>query len=322
EQITPSSRHDLAKEVEDSCIASGGEKVISVEAGTSDSFNEQVFVTSNGFEGYRKTTIYSVGAEMTIQDEGDRRPNGYNQVRARMKKDLPDARKIGEETARRTFDLMGGKKIPTETLPIIIENRGVYRVLGGLINAMSGGNVQRKRSFLAEKKGEKIGSKFLNVIDDPFIEKGFGTRYYDNDGMKAVKRTMINEGELNDYYVNWYYSRKLGWEPTSGGPSNLVITPGSRSVIEIMKDLNRGIFISDFIGGNSNSTTGDASVGIIGHLFNNGEKEQAIAEMNIAFNHLDFWNKLVETGNDPYPYPFNSWYLPSLVFEDVVVSGK
>jgi PmbA protein len=86
-----------------------------------------------------------------------------------------------------------------------------------------------------------------------------------------------------------------------------------------MKDLKRGIFINGFIGGNSNSNTGDFSVGITGTLFENGEFTQAVAEMNIADNHLNFWNKLVEAANDPWES--SSWRLPSLVFSDVVVAG-
>ena len=86
-----------------------------------------------------------------------------------------------------------------------------------------------------------------------------------------------------------------------------------------MKDLGRGILITGFIGGNSNSTTGDASIGIIGQLFENGEPTQAVAEMNIADNHLKFWHKLIEVANDPFPY--SSKRFPSMVFENVVVSG-
>ncbi len=103
------------------------------------------------------------------------------------------------------------------------------------------------------------------------------------------------------------------------GTSNIIISPGKRSVKEIMKDLGRGIFVTGFIGGNSNSTTGDASVGIFGKLFENGEPVQAVAEMNIADNHLKFWNKLAEVANDPWIY--SAQRTPSLVFTDVVVSG-
>jgi PmbA protein len=130
---------------------------------------------------------------------------------------------------------------------------------------------------------------------------------------------MIDKGVLKEFYVDWYYSRKLGWEPTTGGTSNLIIPPGKRSVKEIMKDLDRGIIITGFIGGNSNSTTGDASIGIIGQLFEDGKPIQAVAEMNIADNHLKFWQKLAEAANDPWMY--SSFHTPSLVFTDVVVSG-
>ncbi|MCK4943342.1 MAG: TldD/PmbA family protein, partial [Candidatus Aminicenantes bacterium] len=142
---------------------------------------------------------------------------------------------------------------------------------------------------------------------------------YDGDGFATKKRTMVEKGVLKEFYLDWYYSRKLGWEPTTGRLSNMVIPPGKRSVAEIMKDLGRGIFITGFIGGNSNSITGDASIGIIGKLFDNGIPVQTVVEMNIAYNHLKFWQKLSEAANDPWVY--SSWRTPSLVFTDVVVSG-
>jgi len=214
---------------------------------------------------------------------------------------------------------MGGKKIPTTKLPVILENQGVGRVLGGLFDPMSGGSIQQKRSFLADKKGKSIGSKLLTVIDDPFIPRGLGSRYYDGDGFPARKRNHLSEGVVNEFLIDWYYSRKLGWEPTSGSIGNLIIPPGTRSIEAIIKDLPRCILITGYIGGNSNSTTGDFSVGIIGKLFEKGQFVQNVAEMNIADNHLNFWNKLVEVANDPWIY--SQARLPSLVFEDVVVAG-
>lgn len=318
-KLTPEARHSMVKTIEDSCLAKGGEKVISVTAVVYDTRGEEVILTSNGFEGSTETTFYQAGASMTVQDEGDRRPMGYNYVASVMRKGLPSAEKIGAEAAQRTLDLLGGKKIKTETLPIIIENRNVPSILGGFLAAMFGSNIQQKRSFLADKKGQKIASGHFTLVDDPFVAGGFGSRLFDGDGFAAKKRAMIESGVLKDFYLDWYYSRKLGWEPTTAGPSNLIIPPGKRSIKEIMKDLGRGIFITGFIGGNSNSTTGDASIGIFGQLFENGRPVQAVAEMNIADNHLKFWQRLAEVANDPWVY--SSQRTPSLVFTDVVVSG-
>lgn len=319
EKYTPENRHQIVKSIEDSCLEKGGNKVISVTASVQDSHVESVELSSNGFEGYQKSTFYVAGASMTAQDEGDRRPAGYNFVVSVARGDMPSPDKIGSGAAQRTLDLFGSQKIKTETLPIIIENRNVPRFLFGFLAGMFGRNIQQKQSFLADKKGKRIGSRHFTVIDDPFVKGGLGSRLYDSDGIAAKKRTMINRGVLKEFWVDWYYSRKLDWEPTTGGPSNLIIPPGKRSVKEIMKDLGRGIFITGFIGGNSNSTTGDASIGIFGQLFENGRPAQAVAEMNIADNHLKFWHKLAEVAKDPWIY--SSQRTPSLVFTDVVVSG-
>ena len=319
DSLTPEERHAMVRTVEDACLEKGGDRVISVEAGEYDEFYDEYAKSSNGFEGSTKSTFCQAGASMTAQDEGDRRPAGYNYIGCRYRSDLPSLKDIGAEAARRTLDLMGGKKMPTTTIPVIIENRSAARVLGNLVDPMSAGSIQQKRSFLADKKGKSIGSKLLTVTDDPFILRGLGSQYYDGDGFPARKRDLLTEGTINEFLVDWYYSRKLGWEPTSGSISNIIIPPGTRSVDEIIRDLGRCILITGFIGGNSNSTTGDFSVGIIGKLYENGRFSQNVAEMNMADNHLNFWNKLVEVANDPWVY--SQARLPSLVFDNIVVAG-
>jgi len=317
--ITPELRHSMAKDLESSCLDAGGDRAISVTSQVYDTFQEETLLGSNGFEGETQSTVSYVFVEMTAQDEGDRRPNGYHYAVNRTMKNLPSCEDVGKEAAARTFELMGGKKTDTETLPIIIENRNAGRILGGFIDAMNGWSLQQQRSFLIDKKGKKVGSKVFNLIDNPHIKGALGSRLYDGDGMATKKRDMVKNGILEDYYIDWYRSRKLGVEPTSGSTSNLILPPGKRSVAAIMKDLGKGILINGFIGGNSNSNTGDFSIGITGTLFENGKLSQPIAEMNISDNHLKFWHKLAETANDPWKY--SSWQLPSLVFTDVVVSG-
>ena len=319
-KMAPEDRHAMTKAVEEACLNKGGDKVISVEAGEYDESYEEYVKTSNGFEGSSKSTYYNMGASMTAQDEGDRKPAGYNYIGCRYRSDLPTMEEVGAEAARRTLDLMGGKKIATTKITVILENRGAGRILNGLVSPMSAGNIQQKRSFLADKKGTAVGSSLLTVIDDPFIMRGLGSRSYDGDGFPARKRNLITDGVLNEFLVDWYYSRKLGWEPTSGSLSNIIIPPGKRSPEEIIRDLKRCIVITDYIGGNSNSTTGDFSVGIIGKLYENGSFVQNVAEMNIADNHMNFWNRLIEVANDPWIY--SQGRFPSLVIDDVVVAGN
>ncbi len=315
----PESRHAFVKTIEDACLTKGGDRVISVSANTTDGHSESLLMASNGFDGYTEATYYVGSATMTAKDAGNRRPRDYGAAVALHRKDLVAAEEIGREAARRTLSLLGQKKLKTETLPIIVENRVAENIVSGLLGPMGGRAIQQKQSFLADKKGQKIGSDVLTIIDDPLLKRGLGSNTFDGDGFAAKKRVMIDAGVLKAFYVDWYYSRKLGWEPTTGSSTNLIIPAGKRSVAEIMKDLDRGILVTSFIGGNSNATTGDASIGIVGQLFEKGVPVQAVSEMNVADNHLNLWPKLIEVANDPYPY--SQAKFPSLVFKDVVVSG-
>jgi len=319
EKVTPESRHSFVKAIEESCLAKGGDRVISATASGYDSRREMILMASNGFDGYEEATVFYGAAEMTAKDEGERRPAEYGVAVAMSRKALPKPEDIGAEAASRTLSLLGAKKIKTETLPIIIENRVVARFGDGFMQAMFGRSIQQKQSFLADKKGQKVASPVMTLIDDPFIPGAMGSGTFDGEGMTNRKRVMIDAGVLKEFYIDWYYGRKLGWEPTTGRPTNTILPPGKRSVKEIMKDLGRGIFITGFIGGNSNSTTGDTSIGIVGQLFEKGEIVHPVSEMNIADNHLKIWQRLAEAANDPYPY--SPQRIPSLVFTDVVVSG-
>jgi len=319
DDFSTQQKHDFVKSAENAAWALGTEKIVSVEAGFNDNVGESVTLTSNGFSGYNKATGFDAYVSVSVRDDDGRRPQADDYTSCRMHKKLAKPETIGVNAAGRAIASLGAKKIPTEALPVIIENRNVPRIMRGAAAALSGSNIYQKRSFLADKKGQKIGSDKFTIVDDPFIIEGMGSRLFDNDGLATKKRTIIEAGVLKDFYIDWYYSRKLGCEPTSGGRGNLIVPAGTRSVDEIMKDLGKGILVTEFLGGNSNPTTGDFSVGIFGQFFEGGKIVHPVSEMNIADNHLKFWHKLIECANDPWPY--SDWRTPSLVFTDVVVSG-
>ena len=86
-KVTPEIRHAMARELEHSCLEAGGDKAISVTSQVYDDFREETTLTSNGFKGEIQSTVCFAFAEMTAQDEGDRRPNGYHYaVERAMKK--------------------------------------------------------------------------------------------------------------------------------------------------------------------------------------------------------------------------------------------
>lgn len=311
------TRKRTAREIEDAALGAG-QNIQSVTSFFGDGWGESIRVTSNGFRDRQEYTSFSAGAEVTVRD-GDKRPEDYWYVSARKLAGVTDPPALGRTAAQRALSRVGAKKIAGGSMNILVENRAAGRLLGFFLGATTAGALQQKRSFLDGKLGQKVVSDKLTVTDDPLIPGALGSRRWDGEGISAKRMPVLEKGVLRNFFVDTYYGRKLKMEPTTGGWSNLVIEPGTESFDALVKRMKRGIVVTSFLGGNSNSLTGDFSTGIQGWLVENGERAHPVAEMNLSGNHLQFWETLSALGNDPWLN--SSVRIPSLFFEGVSVSG-
>jgi PmbA protein len=318
DEIDSSNRVKIASEIESIAMAQS-DRIISTTSSYSDTREETVKAHSNGFAGEKESTSYWAGAEVTMEGKDGDRPADWFYAGARFHKELPGPEILAKRAVNFASRKIGQEKVKSGRYDTIIENRAGNRLIHMLLKPMRGRALQQKNSFLEGMIGKKIASDNFTMIDEPFIEKGLGSRHFDKEGLAAERRVMIENGILRHYYIDDYYGKKLGMEPTSGTSSNIVFEYGSRSLEEMIKNMQSGIFVTGFIGGNSNSTTGDFSFGLVGQMIEKGEIVKPINEMNISGNSNEFWNRLVEMGNDPYPY--SSTRRPSMFFEDVNFSG-
>lgn len=319
--FTSDQRRRLARDLEAaSRSVPGGDKLLSVSGSVSDSSTESIKVHSNGFEGRRLDTSYFLSADVSAKDPDGRRPEDGAYAGSRFSGELPAAATLGQDAARRTLARVGSKKGDSAVLTMAVDNRVAGRMLSFLLGPLTGGALQQKRSCLEGKLGTAIGSPLLNLTDDPLIPKGFGSRLFDREGLTARPMAIFEGGVLRNFYIDTYYAKKLGAPATTGGPSNLVWKLGSKGQAALLGDLKEGILVTGFLGGNSNGTTGDFSLGVQGFRVRNGAIAEPVAEMNISGNHLEFWKKLAAVGNDPFPY--SAMRTPTLVFEGVQFAGN
>jgi PmbA protein len=317
EKYTIAKWIDTAKQMESAAHQS--DKIISATSSVEAAISRNVLLLSNGFSAAAESTSYSIFTETTVKDGDNGRPEDYAYANARNWRDLPDVNWIAKEAARRALAKIGQQKIASGKYDMIVLNDKGWRILKLLRDPMEAGAIQQGRSFLEGKIGQKIASEKLTMIDDPTIPRGQGSRLFDGEGLAAQKRPMIENGVLRNFYIDTYYGRKLKLEPTSGGGSNIIISSGTKSLAELIKSVKRGILVTDFLGGNSNSTTGDFSIGVLGQLIENGQITRPVSSMNIAGNSNEFWNQLAQTGNDPFT--FSSCRTPTMVFENISFSG-
>lgn len=320
DQIAAIDMRRAAQKMEEAARAVPGSKdILSVTSGMASSSRTTTRVHSNGFEAAFPSTNFSIWTDVSIRDADDRRPEEGDYAVTRFASDLPDGAVLSRAAAERTLARKGAKKIGSGVMPVVVENRAAGGFLRYLLGPLSGGSLQQKRSFFEGLVGKPFGSDKLDLVDDPLLVRGLGSHPFDGEGIGAKRLTIFEQGVLKNHYIDTYYGKKLGMAPTTGGMSNLAWKLGTKNRDALVAEVKDGVLITSFIGGNSNGTTGDFSVGFQGFAIRGGKIAEPVSEMNLSGKHTEAWKRLIAVGNDPFVH--SSSRTPTLVFDGLQVAG-
>ena len=300
-------------------VAHQHEDVISATSGVYDGTQRSASASSNGFLDEQRSTYCWFGASVTMRDQGDKRAEDWFYAGGAHVADLPDPEEVGRQALEQTVSRLGAEKGPTARSSMVVDARAAASLIGRLLGPANARSVQQERSFWAPLVGEQAFSKTLTIVDDPLIVRGLASRRYDEEGISARALPIIEDGVVRNIYVDTYYGRKGDMAPTTGSPSNRVVSPGKLGLAELLSEAGNGVYVTSWLGGNADGTTGDFSLGLRGHVIENGKIGRPVGEMNVTGNLRDLFSRLEMVGNDPYPY--SSTLAPSLVFSDVDFSG-
>lgn len=314
--LEPAAKIDLARQAE-SEIYGTDDRIVSITSNYVDSINSEVLVTSNGFSGETEGSFAGITTVVSVKGDTGRPQDYWGEYSTHFDGLVKTG--IGRKALDRTLQKLNPRKIASGKYPMLIDNMAAGSIIAPFIAALYGSAIYQKSSFLAGCAGTKVASEKLSIVDNPLVPKDFGSRHFDGEGINAVMRPIVDDGILRNYFIGTYYGRKLKLEPTTLNPSNLVFKKGSNDLAGIIKSLKKAVLVTGFNGGNCNGSTGDFSYGIEGFLILDGAIAHPVNEMNISGNMKDFWNTLVETGNDPYMFSGN--HTPSMLFDDTGFSG-
>jgi len=300
-------------------VARDHERVISVTSAIYDGMLMQASASSNGFSGSIESTYCWLGSSVTLADRGDRRAADSFFAGSPHVGDLPDTVSVAGIALDRALARLDADKGPSLKTTMVVDSRAAAQLVSRLVGSANARSVQQGRSFWAGIMGEPAFSPLLTIIDDPLIVRGLASRPYDSEGISSKLTPLVEEGVARNIYVDTYYGRKAGMTPTTGTPSNLRVTPGDRSLEQLLGYAGEGIYVTSWLGGNADGTTGDFSLGLRGHVIENGAIGRPVSEMNVTGNLKDLFARLEAVGNDPYPYA--ATLAPSLLFSDVHFAG-
>ena len=216
-----------ASECEEAALAIKG-VVNSGGAGASYGEGQKWFATSHGFMGQSGGSNHSVSVSVLAQDEnGMERDYDYDSKTHIV--DLLPAAAIGKNAGERTVKRLSPKKMKSRPAPVIFDNRLSRSLLSHLSGAANGAAIARGVSFLKEKRGEKLFDASINIVDDPHIARGAGSRPFDGEGVENARIDLIKNGVLTNWMMNTSQARQLGLESNGRASRGTGGAPGSGS---------------------------------------------------------------------------------------------
>jgi PmbA protein len=317
-----------ARDMEAAAMAIGGIKQVS-HSGASWNTGKSWVAASNGFSARKSSGMASLAA-VAIAERDGAMERDYESSSERRKAKLKTPAEIGRTAGERAASRLGARKLDSQTAPVIFDNRLSNRLVGAFIGAISGPAIARGTSFLKDKMGKPVFAPGMDLIDDPTLKGGFGSRGFDGEG-RSVKRTaLVKDGLLTQWLLNGPAARQLGLQPNGfasmgfGDPpgvttSNLDLQPGKHSLAELMKDAGKGLLVTDMFGPSLNPNTGDYSVGVSGFWFENGERAYPVSEVTVAGDLAGMLLRAVPGSDLEIRSSTNS---PSLLIDGLALAGR
>ncbi len=285
------------------------DKRITNSEGAGVSAQQSHFFSSHtrGFRGGYASSRHSISVA-PIAGKGDQmqRDAWYSSMRSADDLATPEA--VGRYAAERALSRLKSRKISTRECPVLFESPLAAGLLGGFVQAVSGGALYRKSTFLADSLGKKVFPDHIDLLEDPHVKRGKGSSPFDEEGVRTQARKVVDGGQVEGYFLSSYSARKLGMKTTgnAGGSHNLTLTSRhtqpTDNLDEMLRKLGTGLFVIELMGQGVNYVTGDYSRGASGFWVEKGKIAYPVQEITIAGNLRDMLAGIQAIGADVYNY--------------------
>ena len=331
--VEPARKVELALDLERATVSAAPDVPRVEEVIYGDAVSRVALASTAGLAAeYRRTDCWCVALAIAERD-GDTQ-TGFSFAVAREPADL-DHEAVGREAAERGARLLGAVKPATERLPVVLDPWAAAAFLGVLASGLSAEEVQKGRSLLAGKVGERVASGILTLVDDGRLPDGPASAPFDDEGVPTSRTLLIEGGVLRGYLHNTVTARRDGTVSTGnaarpsyrGVPgvstSNLVVAPGSEGPQALLASAGRAVYVQEVKGVHSgaNPVSGEFSVGAAGLRVEGGALGEPLREMTIASTLPEVLGSVQTIGSD-LRFAAGGIGTPTILVGEMTVAGR
>ena len=170
---------------------------------------------------------------------------------------------------------------------------------------------RKKTSAFAGLLGERVAAKGVTVVDDGTIDGRRGSLSIDDEGTPTSRTVLIEDGILKGYMQDRQNARLMGVAPTGNGRrqsygspvmprmTNTYMLGGDKDPAEILSSVKKGIYATNFGGGQVDITNGKFVFSCTeAYIIEGGKLGHAIKGATLIGNGPEALTRVTMIGND------------------------
>ncbi|MBN2208124.1 MAG: TldD/PmbA family protein [Candidatus Coatesbacteria bacterium] len=247
-----------------------------------------------------------------------------------------DCEAIGRDAAKRAVALLGGKQMCSGRMPVVLDGRAAGQFLIFLAMLISADNVQKGKSMLADKLGEKIASSRVSIFDDGLLPGGPSTTPVDDVGVPRQRTAIVEKGELKAFIHDCYTAKRASTTSTGNairrgyraspavGTTSFLVEPGEANRRQILAEAGDGVLITsirDLFAG-IDIATGDFSIPAQGLKIEGGESAAPVKDFHISGNLFKMLSDVVLIGDEIIWSSAARFGTPDLLIRTLSIAGS
>ncbi len=298
----------------ESCARSYDARIRQVSVIYRDLLQKVQTTASEGFFA-EDERVYTSFIIQVIASQGGLVQTGYEAIGSSSGFELLDAEAVEAlalKAARRAVSMLTARKAPADRMPVVISSQAggtmIHEAIG---HGLEADLAQQGLSVFSGMLGEKVASELITVIDDATLPGKRGSFQFDDEGTASQRTVLVDQGILKSYMYDKLTAMKEGKQPTGNGRresyqnrpiprmTNTFIAPGAHNPEEIVRSVDKGLFVVKMGGGQVNTVTGDFVFDVQeGYLIRNGQKSDLVRGATLTGNGPEILKSIDMVGTD------------------------
>lgn len=291
----------------------------------SEEYKNTRIINSNSVDISTDSHLCKIYVEAVAEKDGIL--TSFNQEQLEIDKSKIKFPKFIENVLQKTTISLNKEKITTGKYNLVIDSAVAGSIISNLATMASAANIREKTSCFEQKINKKIFSEKLTIVEDPCNKMYPGYCLFDDEGTRTCKKNIVDNGIFKTELTNIKEAKLKKVESTGNaygniGTRNMYVVPKEKSLNQLLKELNNGIYITDYMGalGTSiNYVNGNISLQIFGFIVKDGEIVSGIEPCIMTTTIFELLSNVREIGSD-LQFIKPSTASPSLLIDNISIA--